>query len=38
MDPQQLEYIQNQSDAPTLIVTFVLLSVFVVYMLFSENE
>jgi len=36
MDPEELELIRQQSDAPTLIFMFILAMVFMVTMCFEE--
>ena len=36
MDPQELELIRQQSDAPTLIFMFILAMVFALTMCFEE--
>ena len=36
MDPEELELIRQQSDAPTLIFMFILAMVFMITMCFEE--
>ncbi len=34
----ELEYIQSQPDAPTLLVMFILIIIFIISLLVSENK
>lgn len=38
MDPEELELIRQQSDAPTLIFMFILAIIFIIAMLFEEGK